>query len=293
MDRNHFIEHMSKVGLVGIRLFCTLGMIALPLHAGKAEPPKVVRTSKPKPMLKVAQMLKWDADSKRLEAKPNEVEIGFQFHFQNISREPVSILRTFTSCGCTVAKLPKLPWKIKPSARGAIPIVMNLRGKRGTLTKTTTVVTDRGQVRLETQVVILKHGRIRSDEERAANIRISATDRQAVFKNNCVDCHVKPGEGKKGRQLYDAVCGICHDAEKRAAFVPDLRPLARGKNRDYWQQWIVDSKPSTMMPAFHKRHKGPLDDDQVTSLVEYLVREFVREAKTRNAARKNAKLKTK
>jgi mono/diheme cytochrome c family protein len=293
MNRKHFIERMRKVGLVGIRLLCTLGTIAIPLHAGKAEPPKVVRTSKPKPMLKVAQMLKWDADSKRLEAKPNEEEIGFEFHFQNISSEPVSILRTSTSCGCTVAKLPKLPWKIQPTVRGTIPIVINLRGKTGTLTKTTTVVTDRGQLRLETQVVILKRNRVRSDEERAANIRTSAADRQAVFKNHCADCHVKSGEGKKGRQLYDAVCGICHDAENRAAFVPDLRPLARGKNREYWRQWIVDSKPATMMPAFHKRHDGPLDDSQVKSLVEYLVRVFVREAKTRNTARKNTKLKTK
>ena len=41
---------------------------------------------------------------------------------------------------------------------------------------------------------------------------IAKADRQAIFKADCATCHAKPGEGKYGKALYDAVCAICHEA---------------------------------------------------------------------------------
>jgi hypothetical protein len=43
---------------------------------------------------------------------------------------------------------------------------------------------------------------------------------------------------------------------------------------DYWKQIITFGKPNTMMPAFASSRGGPLNVDQVHSLVEYLSRYF-------------------
>jgi mono/diheme cytochrome c family protein len=59
--------------------------------------------------------------------------------------------------------------------------------------------------------------------------------------------------------------------------------LAKDKDSQYWQQWIAESKPNTLMPAFAKEHGGSLDERQIKSLVAYLVRIFPRELKTRRA----------
>ena len=168
---------------------------------------------------------------------------------------------------------------------------MDVRGKVGIIEKDSSIVTSSGTVVLTTKVAIGADTsttggaprRERSAEERAANLKLAAQNRQAVFQNNCVECHVKPTVGKRGRQLYATACGICHDAKNRALFVTELRAIAKGKDRAYWDQWIRDSKPGTLMPAFGKKHGGPLDESQIKSLVVYLTRIFPRELKTKQA----------
>jgi mono/diheme cytochrome c family protein len=232
-------------------------------------------------------ILTWDAIAKVHHAKLNELDVGFEFYFQNKTSKEVQIKRAISTCGCTVAKLPKLPWVIKPAQKGSVPVTMDLRGKSGVITKTIQLVTDQGIIPLKARVAIgLVSGpsKKRSKEERAANLRAAAANRQAVFAGKCVECHVIPTIGKRGKQLYSTACGICHESKNRAPFVTALRPLAKDKDSQYWQQWIAESKPNTLMPAFAKKHGGPLDDNQIRTLVAYLTRIFPRELKTRRAA---------
>ena len=246
----------------------------------------------------VEKILTWDSLGKRHQSKPDELDISFEFNFQNTTTDDVQINDAFTSCGCTVAKLPQRPWIIKPGQKGSIPITMDVRGKVGIIEKETTIVTNKGSVKLTTKVAVGADApnspidtpvRERTEEERAANLKLAAKNRQAIFQNNCVECHVKPTEGKRGRQLYATACGICHDAKKRAPFVTELRNIAKGKDRAYWDQWIRDSKPGTLMPAFAKKNGGPLDDSEINSLVIYLTRIFPRETKTKQALEAAAK----
>ena len=236
--------------------------------------------------LAIENILTWDAVAKAHNAKPGEQDIGFEFRFQNKTGGEVRIKRADSSCGCTVARLPNLPWIITAGQKGGIPVTMDIRGKSGVITKTITVVTDKGIIPLKARVVIGNTSKTltkRSKEERAANLRAAAQNRQAIFQGKCADCHVKPTVGKRGKQLYATACGICHESKNRAPFVPDLRPLANGKDKQYWQQWTAQSKPNTLMPAFAKEHGGSLDEKQIKSLVAYLVRIFPRELKTRRA----------
>jgi mono/diheme cytochrome c family protein len=78
------------------------------------------------------------------------------------------------------------------------------------------------------------------------------------------------GRQKMGKDLYAAVCSVCHDAEHRASFVPDLHHLPEPTNPQFWKNWIASGKPGTLMPAFAASEGGILSDQQIASLVEYL-----------------------
>jgi cytochrome c5 len=103
--------------------------------------------------------------------------------------------------------------------------------------------------------------RVLTDAERANGLAVARTDRQAVFKADCASCHAKPAQGKYGKPLYDAVCGICHDAEHRAeAAVPDLHNLKVPTSNEFWRTWIAHGKAGSLMPAFSAAEGGPLTD---------------------------------
>ena len=77
-----------------------------------------------------------------------------------------------------------------------------------------------------------------TDAKRARGIEMAKADRQAVFHGDCAACHVKPGQGKYGKLLYDADCAICHEGEHRATMVPDLHTLKVPTNVEFWRTWI-------------------------------------------------------
>ncbi|MEI9961295.1 MAG: c-type cytochrome [Limisphaerales bacterium] len=109
-----------------------------------------------------------------------------------------------------------------------------------------------------------------TDADRAHAVEMAKVDRQAVFKGDCASCHVKPGNGKYGKALYDAVCGICHETEHRATFVPDLHALKIPTNAEFWRTWIANGRPGSLMPAFSTTQGGPLNDMQIASIAAYL-----------------------
>jgi len=184
---------------------------------------------------------------------------------------PVAIVNVHPSCGCTTAQLPPLPWIIAPGTNGQIPITVNIAGRPGTIYKYVDVSTDRGTKRINLSITILPPVvATLSDKDREAGLAAARIDRQAVFRNDCATCHVKPGEGKYGQALYNAVCAVCHEAEHRATMVPDLHTLKVYTNDDFWRTWITHGKPGSFMPAFSTTEGGPLSDMQIDSLVAYL-----------------------
>lgn len=193
------------------------------------------------------------------------------FWVTNTTPVPVTIGTVHPSCGCTTAQLPSLPWTLLPGTNGQIGVTVNLAGKFGTVTKTVHVGTDRGSRDLIVQITIIPaENKPLTDAERARQMAIAKVDRQAVFKNDCVTCHVNPGQYKYGKELYDADCGICHDAGHRASMVPDLHSLKVPTNTDFWRTWIAHGKAGSFMPAFATSDGGPLSDMQVASLAAYL-----------------------
>ena len=107
--------------------------------------------------LAIEKILTWDALAKAHNAKPGEQDVGFEFLFQNKTAGEIRIKRADSSCGCTVARLPKLPWIITAGQKGGIPVTMDISGKTGVITKTITIVTDKGIIPLKARVAIRQY----------------------------------------------------------------------------------------------------------------------------------------
>jgi mono/diheme cytochrome c family protein len=184
----------------------------------------------------------------------------------------VTILSVHPSCGCTTAELPPVPWQIPPGSNGQIKLTVNLQGKAGTLFKTVNVTTDHGRKALMLRINILPPPPMPelTEAQRNTGIMAAKVDRQAVFKGDCMSCHVKKTEGKYGQQLFDALCAICHEAKNRATMVPDLHNLQVPTTEEFWRTWITAGKAGSLMPAFATSQGGLLNDLQVASLAAYL-----------------------
>jgi mono/diheme cytochrome c family protein len=266
-----------------------LAIAAIHLHAQVALPPVAEPAVASPVSVPDPNALKFDAESKSYNAKQGEVSATFTFTVTNVSTHEVAINRLSTSCGCTVAQLPTTPYKLQPGSNVPISVSMDLRGKFGAVTKTVSVDTTAGFKSLSVVANIpvaapvagtpATPGAPNTMGDRAKNIQNALADRQAVFKGECAKCHVDKGVGKMGQELYAASCGICHDTEHRAAMVPDLKVPRSQRDLAFWQKWIMEGKPGTLMPAFAQVHGGPLTQEQVDSLTVYLYQTMPRSPK--------------
>lgn len=216
----------------------------------------------------LGQALAWDSTTKRYDAQRGETNALFAFSVTNTTPSEVIVNAVRTSCGCTIAKVPTLPWHLAAGANGQMEVKIDLRGKRGLLSKIVSVDSTAGLSLLTVNV------NIPEPDARELNQMAMLADRQAVFKNDCLKCHVTPTVGKTGENLYVTACGICHESDHRATMVPDLKALKKPANHDYWDNWVRHGKPGTLMPAFSKREGGPLEEAQIDSLVTYLTQRF-------------------
>jgi len=221
------------------------------------------------------KFLQFDAEDKTVTVTNGTEQAHFMFTVTNISSEDVLINYIIGSCHCTVAQLPSQPWKLAPKQVGEFSATMDIAGTPPgeSKFKTLTVNSDKGVKVLNVTTRVLPD--MSSPEDRTNNVKMATADRQAVFKGDCMQCHAETakdsaGHDKMGQELYAAVCGICHESSRRATFVPDLHHLKDPTSAAFWRTWITGGKPGTLMPAFAKSEGGPLSNEQIDSLVNYL-----------------------
>jgi len=219
----------------------------------------------------ITTSLVWDATLKKYDAKAGETQAIFFFSVTNVSKEAVTFGKISTSCGCVSVALPKTPWTMAPGETGKVQVTVDLHAKWGTLRKAAFFDTSAGPSVLNLELNIPKPERmVMAEQARERNQEQAKADRQAVFRGDCARCHLEPAKGKRGEELYDVACAICHDTAHRATMVPDLRALKHPTDKAFWRQWVTEGKAGTLMPAFAQKEGGPLSAEQVDSLVEYL-----------------------
>ena len=226
----------------------------------------------------VSTNLVFDAITKEFVAKVGERSAEFDFSLTNTGPTEVTINSVRASCGCTTPKLPTLPWKLQPNESGSFHVTTDLAGKFGTFQKSIFMDTTEGPKMLYVKVVMPvtagTMANVPNVDARTRNMQIAHADPQAIFRGDCASCHSKPTLGKKGEELFTAACAICHESDQRAVLVPDLHALKQTPTKAYWESWIRNGKVGSMMPAFALDKQGPLSNEQIDSLVEYLATDF-------------------
>jgi cytochrome c553 len=257
--------------------FCVAALACFALSAFADAPPQDPHSS---PLL-------WEPTNQVYTAKLGDISAHFTFKVRNVSGSEVVIDDVKPSCGCTVAQLPSKPWHLGPGETNHMEVLVDLRGKWGKLFKQINVLSSTAPTILALVIDVPQGATNAMPSDMANRIwgqQLAAMDHQAVFKKDCVHCHLEPAFGKYGQNLYQASCGICHEAQHRATMVPDLHALKTAIDSDYWRHWVTYGKPGTLMPGFAATLGGPLDEDQIKSLVTYLTTAFPRPLKSETAS---------
>jgi mono/diheme cytochrome c family protein len=215
--------------------------------------------------------LVFDAALKNYDAKRGETNASISFPFANVAGREVVLQTLRPTCPCTVASVGQaLPWRMQAGETGRVEVNVDLRDRWEPFKQTIAVETSA----VTNQIELL----IRTPEltPREKNRRRAFADRQAVFKGDCAKCHLNPAAGQPVAIQYQVLCGTCHDAADRAEMVPALETTSKAKDRLYWEEWLRRGKPGTFMPAFAKRYGGPLNDDELERMIQYVAELFAK-----------------
>lgn len=198
-------------------------------------------------------------------------KIPAAFVLYNKGGKTLRIADVQTSCGCTLAKISKQ--NIAPGDFSKIHVELDTSIKLGKVRKEITVISnDPERPRLS---LFLTGNVLPKKMQGHAQITLKAQDPLVLFKGDCATCHVKPGIGKTGKALFLADCAMCHgvNAQGNGSAGPSLLNLdyEREESLKMIRSVIAEGSPhSPQMPPFSEAKGGPLSDDQIDSLVNFL-----------------------
>jgi mono/diheme cytochrome c family protein len=186
------------------------------------------------------------------------------FKAKNIGTDTLEIFSANPSCGCTAAVVGNK--KLGPGQSTNIDITFDPHNKaEGPVIKTITVVSNAVNGAQKTLRIT---GEIFKSKTAHKGDKMSI---QGVFAGNCASCHVDKGKGELGAKLYEADCAICHGTKADLKPGPDITSdEMMGHDEAGWKKMIEAGKDNSNMPAFHQKNKGPLNDEEIASLVDYL-----------------------
>ena|GEM_PF-2053486 len=202
---------------------------------------------------------------------PTDSKERTSFLLYNIGGQHLRITAVDTSCGCTVADVSKKV--VAPGDFTRIRVELDTSLKLGKLRKTITVHSNDPK-RPDLPLFVVGEV-LPKPMEGHAQIHLQPRDRLALFKGDCAKCHANAGKGKSGKALFLADCAMCHgvNAMGNHSAGPSLMggDYENEAYRGQMRRVIADGSPkSPQMPPFSQKNGGPLNDDQIDSLVGFL-----------------------
>ncbi len=251
--------------------FVAYGLLPSPQAGGlHAASPVPVDTTKKGAQIKIAE------DSYDFHDIEQGTKAEHIFLISNVGTDTLVITSTRPSCGCTAAVLDAKENKIPPGATSRLKVTFDANNKpEGPIQKSVTITSNSKEnadamVRIQGRVV----------KSKLAHKTMMHLD--GIFQGDCAKCHVDKGKGELGARLFEADCAICHGSKADDKPGPELASEAMLKHTPkQWEHIIADGIPNSAMPAFHIRNKGPLSDEEIASLVEYMGA-FKKEAERNN-----------
>lgn len=151
--------------------------------------------------------------------------------------------------------------RLKPGQMGKIIATVDTRGKIGRIVKTIEVLSND---RLREKVIL----KIVLDVEE--DITHKGALSKGIFSEGCAECHVEKGRGKLGKELFLADCAMCHPANSDEKGIGQPITILRHRDAEYLRQVIQNGIRNSMMPGFAEEMGGPLDYEEIESLIQYI-----------------------
>ncbi len=202
------------------------------------------------------------AEGSPLLFEPQELDVGavregetvrVQLRVRNTGHALEEIVELRTSCGCTAAEADARV--LLPGAFTRVTVSIDAFAKQNAVSKWIELVDGHGR----TSRAILHLSVL----PRAMH---GATGR-SLFDGQCRSCHFDPAIGKvDGAAIYEAVCAMCHGPEAQGAYAPALA----GRNAGALMEIIANGTGRPQMPAFARKRGGPLDEEQIRALAEWI-----------------------
>ena len=186
------------------------------------------------------------------------------FIIGNTGTDTLEIFSANPSCGCTASFPGKK--RIPPGDTSQLKITFDPHNKaEGDMTKTISVVSNS---KIDPQKQLRIHGTIYKSKLAHSGGMMHL---DGVFQGNCASCHVEKGKGELGAKLYEADCAICHGSKADNKPGPDITAEAMMHHSNHeWKEIVAEGIDNSNMPAFGLKHKGPLNEEEIASLVDYL-----------------------
>lgn len=199
----------------------------------------------------------------------SKVKTGFLIY--NIGGKHLRISGVDTSCGCTVADVSKKV--IAPGDFTRIRVELDTSIKLGKIRKK--VVVHSNDPKRPDLALFIVGEVLAKPMEGHAQITLQPKDKLVLFKGNCATCHVDAGKGKSGKALFLADCAMCHGVNATGNHTAGPTLLGGDYEDEAYRQRmrnvIANGSPhSPQMPPFAKKQGGPLNDDEIDSLVGFL-----------------------
>ena len=168
----------------------------------------------------------------------------FKIPLKNATGSPLHIISVEATCVYMEASIDRSDLEAEGTA--VLDIRIDTAGNLGKLTKIVTILTNASS---EPHILAIRGTIVHREYDHGRP--------RTMFTGACKKCHVGTHiEAKKERDLYDAVCYLCHkDALLNAA-----------EDVDALRRIIAYGVPGTAMPGFGELSGGPLTMPQIDSL---------------------------
>ena len=147
--------------------------------------------------------------------------------------------------------------RLMPGEKGKIRLSVDIRGKLGAIYKTVQVNTNDPKAPKTTIAVRMT---IKDP------VHMKTYSASEIFNGTCRSCHVLKGKGKQGFDLFMTDCVMCHSAGRIAPAQRDMRE----KSRERIEKAIREGVEKTSMPGWDVKYGGPLKEEDIMSLIDYL-----------------------
>jgi mono/diheme cytochrome c family protein len=258
----HFTTHAGLAGFFVPTDTTKPKMGAPAVHPTAIAPAVHADSAKPAPKASNAQ-IRFNEEVHEFGKIEQNTMATTSFIISNTGTDTLEVFSAQPSCGCTAAFPGKK--RIAPGDTSILKISFDPHNKaEGDVTKTITVTSNSKN---DAQKMLRIHGVIY--KSKLAHKESMHLD--GVFQGNCASCHVEKGKGELGAKLYEADCAICHGAKADNKPGPDIADdLMMNHKPAQWKEIIAEGRVNTNMPAFSLKNKGPLNEEEIASLVDYL-----------------------